>query len=297
MMGSRYPRLSRVPPMRRDRGGRVGVDSFIDGGFYLEDLNIDPFFQRKMGSRLPDGFDFDPRTFDRRRGSDGRRIFDERPFPLRSDIIHDDNGMEHGLAMAQSRSNPLPFGRAMKNLHNQLGKAEELYSRFQSEYENEIAAVKKYTKARTLSSMWASKVKGERDPQTFAEDEDRLADDDIEKFDQNFADMEKKVAAALRTAVSSTLNMVQSSEKQQARFQASKRLQQRLRLALQQFMDLMEKAKESGEHCRYLVDELQKFQALVNPDSEMNKELYRSSDEDEDASADAQPAGGAVWDD
>jgi hypothetical protein len=62
-------------------------------------------------------------------------------------------------------------------------------------------------------------------------------------------------------------------------------------------MNLMERAKESREDCRHLVNELQQLQGLVNPDAEMNRELFKSSDEDEDVSADAQAAGAAVWED
>jgi hypothetical protein len=59
----------------------------------------------------------------------------------------------------------------------------------------------------------------------------------------------------------------------------------------------MEKAKERREDCRYLVIELQQFQGLVDPNSEMNKELFKSCNEDEEAGEDEQQAGAAIWDD
>lgn len=301
MMGSRYPpRLSRLPPMRRDRGGRDGVDSFIDRyaglDVYFDDLEIDSRVRRMRDGRLPDGFGFDRRNFDRLRGSEGRRIVDERTYPPRPDIIHDDQGLERGLAMARSGNTPLPFGTAMKDLHRQLGRAEELYSRFQTDYDNDIAAVKRYASARTLREMWFRKVKAARDPQTFAEDEDRTADGEPEKFEEQFAEMETRVATALQMAASSTLSGGRPSERQHARIEASERLKQRAHLALEQLMNLMARAKARREDCRYLVNELQQWQTLLNPESEMNRELYRlSEEEEEELAANAQPEGAGLW--
>jgi len=207
-MGSRYlPRLPRLPPMRRDRGGRDEVDSFIDRyaglDVYFDDLAIDSRVRRMMDGRLPDRFRFDRRSFDRRRDGEGRRVLDEGQYSPRPDIIHDDRG----LAMSGPASPPIPFGIAMRDLHRQLGRAEELYTRFQTEYENDIAAVRKYAPARTLREMWYQKVKGARDPQTFAEGEVRTAEGEPERFEEQFTEMETRVLAALQAAASSTLSL------------------------------------------------------------------------------------------
>jgi hypothetical protein len=286
--------------MRRDRGGRDEVDSFIDRyaglDIYFDDLAIDSRLRRMMDSRLPYGFGFDRRSFDRHRDSEGRRILDDRQYPPRPDIIHDDHGLERGLARARSGNPPLPFGRAMRDLHRQLGQAEELYSRFQIEYDNDTATVRRYATATTLSDMWLRKVRGTRDPQTFAEGENRIADDELENFQARFAEMEMRVAAALQVAASSTLSGGRPSERQRARVEAANRLKQRVHLELGHFMNAMERAKATREDCWYLVNELQQWQTLLNPESEMNRELYRLTEEEEtELGADAQPEGAGPW--
>jgi hypothetical protein len=293
MMGSRYPqRLPRLSPMRRDRGGRDEVDAFIDRyaglDVYFDDLAIDSWVRRMIDGRLPDRSRFDRRSSDRGRDSEGRRILDEVQYSPRPDIIHDDRG----LAMARPVGPPMPFGIAMRDLHRQLGRAEELYTRFQTDYDDDIATVRKYAPARTLREMWYQKVKGARDPQTFAEGEVRTAEGEPERFEEQFTEMETRVFAALQAAASSTLSGGRRSENRQARVDASERLKRRAHLALEQFIDAMERAKRRREDCRYLVNELQQWQTLLNPEIEMNRELYRLSEEEEQELADdAHPEG------
>jgi hypothetical protein len=108
--------------------------------------------------------------------------------------------------------------------------------------------------------------------------------------------METRVAAALQVAASSTLSGGRPSERQRARVEAANRLKQRVHLELGHVMDAMERAKATREDCRYLVNELQQWQTLLNPESEMNRELYRLTEEEEtELAADAQPEGAGPW--
>ena len=50
----------------------------------------------------------------------------------------------------------------------------------------------------------------------------------------------------------------------------------------------MEDAKASREHCRHLVHELELLQGPVNPEEQMNQELFRPIDDDEDINAEEQ---------
>jgi hypothetical protein len=44
----------------------------------------------------------------------------------------------------------------------------------------------------------------------------------------------------------------------------------------------MERAKESRDACRHLVNQLQQFKETVNPESEVNRETFKCGDDDEE---------------
>jgi hypothetical protein len=186
----------------------------------------------------------------------------------------------------------------MRDLHRELGRAQELYNRCLTEFENDTSIIRRYTNVEIVSGMWAAKVDGVRDRRNFPEGEDQGGDENGENFRQIFTAMEDKVRRALDAAVSSTLNVYQPAEglsdRKQARLAASERLKQSVHLDMEQILNLMENAKRSRETCRHLVHALQQLQARVNPEEQMNQELFRSSDDDEDINVEEQPEGGAA---
>jgi hypothetical protein len=180
----------------------------------------------------------------------------------------------------------------MRDLHRELGRAQELYNRCLTDFENEVSTIRSYTNADTLSGMWAAKVDGVRDRRNFREGDDQGADENGETFKQRFTKIEEKVRRALDAAASSTLNLYRRhegfSDRKQARLAASERLKQRVHLEMDSLLTLMEDAKASREHCRHLVHELELLQSTVNPEEQMNQELFRPIDDDEDINAEEQ---------
>jgi hypothetical protein len=247
-----------------------------------------------MHTQFAEGYGFDQRMFERGRSTDGRQTPDERRNPRRPDV-GGDHGFERGLALARpGASPPVPFGRAMRDLYRDLGRAEELYNGCLTEFDNEVATIRGYTDANTLANMWASKVDGVRDPRNFPADEE-APDANGQRLRQRFTEMEERIRRAFHAAISSTLHMYPpaTSDRKQARHRASERLKQKIHLELEQLLNVMEHAKESREECRHLVHELQQFRNAVNPEEQMNQELYRPSDDDEDINVDEQDEAGA----
>lgn len=269
--------------MRRGRGGRDEYD-YPDLDSLFEDLAIDPRdprIRRMMHHKFAEGYGFDQRFFDQRWGSDGRRN------PPRPDNGGDPS-FERGLTLARSGGAALPFRRAFKDLHRELAQAEELYNACLTEYDNDIQPIKNYTKAEALTEIWTAKVRGERDRRTLAEGEDQQADNGTKTFRERFAETEMKIAKALQAAATSTLNMPPAgrdlSEGQRVRFDACEGLKQRAHFEFQHLLNYMERAKESREACRHLVNQLQKFKETMDPESELNRETFKCSD-DEDFTA------------
>jgi len=290
MMGSRFPRRPRFPPMRRGRNDRDEYD-FPPVEHLFEELTIDPRdprIRRMMHHQFAEGYGFDHRFSDRRRSSDERRNPDDRRQPPRPDI-NADRGFERGLTLARPGSCTLHFRRAFKDLHRELIQAEELYNACLSEYDSDTQSVRSYTPVEALTRIWTAKVRGERDPQTLAEGEDQQANNGNKTFGERFAEAEAKVTRALQAAATSALRMPSEphriSERQRVKFDACEDLKRRAHFELQQLLNSMERAKESREACRHLVNQLQQFKETVNPDSESNKDTFKCSDDDEDLTA------------
>jgi len=288
MMGSRFPRRPRLPPLppRRVRGDRDDYDyPGLDDLF--EDLTIDPQdprIRRMLHHQFAEGYGFDHRFFDRRRSSDERRNPGERRNPPRPDI-NGDHGFERGLTLARPGSAALPFRRAFNDLHRELVRAEEWYNVCLTEYEDDVQHIRNYSSAEDLTNIWAAKVRGERDRRGMAEGDDQQADKGTKTFREIFAETETKVANALQAAADSTSKMPagrQLSERQRVKFDACEGLKQRAHFELQQLLNYMERAKESGDACRHLVNQLQQFKETVNPESEVNRDMFKFGDDDDE---------------
>jgi hypothetical protein len=272
--------------MRRVRGDRDDYDyPGLDDLF--QDLAIDPQdprIRRMLHHQFAEGYGFDHRFFDQNRSSDEHRNSGERRNPSRPNI-NSDHGFERGLTLARPGSAALPFRRAFKDLHRELVQAEEWYNACLTEYDNDVQPIRNYSSVEDLTNIWAAKVRGERDRRTMAEGDDEQADNGTKTFREVFAETETKVANALQAAADSTLKMPvgrQLSERQRVKFDACEGLKQRAQFELQQLLNYMERAKESRDACRHLVNQLQQFKEAVNPESGMNRETFKCGDDDDE---------------
>jgi len=189
------------------------------------------------------------------------------------------------LTLTRPGSAALPFRRAFKDLHRELVQAEEWYNACLTEYDNDVQPIRNYSSVEDLTNIWAAKVRGERDRRTMAEGDEEQADNGTKTFREVFAETETKVVNALQAAANSTSKMPagrQLSERQRVKFDACEGLKQRAHFELQQLLNYMERAKESRDACRHLVNQLQQFKETVNPESEANRETFKCGDDDDE---------------
>jgi len=184
----------------------------------------------------------------------------------------------------ESSSN-VPFGQAMRRLFKQLEKAEDFYRTFQSEFNNDVAAIKKYATPEILMELWLLKVQGgpRRQPSYQSQEPTDENDPSIQVKVQRFDDINSKLLHCLRVGLDARISdAIQGSSQNVTRLDSIRRLQEKVQLASEYITDLVHKASKSGEDCDALLRELELLKGLVDPSDERNKGLYRSDEEEGD---------------
>jgi hypothetical protein len=226
MMGSRH---SGTPMnlLRRDCSNRERFDPFIDRygrglDSYFEDLAFDSRARRGVDSQIVDMSRLEPR------GSIERSIVKVRKIGNRPVVVEEFTYPTLRSETMAQRKQPLPFGRAMNKLLEQLGRAEELYSGFHRDFDSDIGSIKKYATVEVLNELWVLRVLGNKDPKAI-EGDDAGNDDSLRDSKELFADMRRDVARALETALDSTVKEgSKPSRKKQTRMESAKRLQRKI---------------------------------------------------------------------
>jgi hypothetical protein len=143
-----------------DSRQRQTIDSYPRDYYYesyLVDSNTgNEYFNGRSNSELPYS-EFYPRQ----RTSDARRLIDDRnldcdmPWPRGMDGIRGSRrGARPGVRFAGVRGRDPSFVTAMTKLHRRLGIAYDLYSSFQSGYNDDVRAVRGYMRKEALARMW-----------------------------------------------------------------------------------------------------------------------------------------------
>ena len=151
--------------------------------------------------------------------------------------------------MAGQGKHGQPIGKSMKKLHKLLGDAEEAYQKFLGDFDSETDSIKQYAKATLLIELWQRKVDGKK---ANADDEDSGEPSDFAKSHEG---MKKKLAAALNTAIRSTVGE-NKGPRAAIRLEDADRLRQKADTASAQIMDLLNKVPKNREYC---VSLLRKF--------------------------------------
>jgi hypothetical protein len=168
-----------------------------------------------------------------------------------------------------------PIGKAMKNLHKQISKAEECYGNFLSEYESDVHAIKKYAEVRVLKTLWEAKVNGRKRTSEGDDEEDRA-----KGYERKFQEQQGHLLKALDIAISSTLKETGTSQDCEAQLEKqdrADRLISKVSLAFGQIRSLLNAVSDREQSCKDLLAELRILKVLVDPEAEMNRDLYRSS--------------------
>lgn len=185
-------------------------------------------------------------------------------------------------SMAQVQ-NAMPFGRAMRKLHEQVTAAEQFYSSFQSDYDNEISILKRYAPVAVLSGLWRARVVGKRDLKTVLEGEERQDDENLREIKGKFDDTARDLRHALTTALSADFKMdAAKSNQNKIRCGEAHCLYERVTLSNTLIRQRLNNVAESREDCVLLVKQLVELGKIIDPESEDNRFLYQSPADEED---------------
>lgn len=296
MMGSRHLPF---PPMywgreRIERGDRQRYDSLTDrygrpSDYYIgfEDLTIDAR-GRPSDVRVVDVRTIDPRCLDTRASPPGRAYQGHFESTLpRAD--HRDREPRLRSAMA-GRKSSVSLGRGMKKLHKVLGKSEDFFSTFLSGFDQDMNSIEKYVTLEIQEELWRLKVAGKRDKRTIKDDQYQQ-EDEGEKPKKKFEEKKKDLNHALQLALTVRLDEEKDTSKAKARLESAGRLQEKIRVANDQISELLEKATKDRDHCSALINEIRLLRALVDPDGEGNKDLFKLVDGEPDGASDAEEEG------
>jgi len=258
---------------------RGGDKIFPFGRFYDNYFPriVEPFFERPF-----EEIDMDPRT----RVYRGRR-YDRDPKPAPRSILDAD----HRNSSAQNRSRPpaeydsqpakkpssVSFRKAMRKLYDQLQRAADFYGKFRDDFDNDTINVKKYAPEPTMIDLWVSRLIGKRARQDSVTSKNGNEDDDFGKSQvEEFDKMKKAVTKVLQDAVGSDIiGESQDSRWDTTRKDTAIRLQEKVEIANEQILDLLESVTKGREHCVQLLDEIDLLKKLIDPEDDKNKGLYR----------------------
>ncbi|KAG4420573.1 hypothetical protein IFR04_006280 [Cadophora malorum] len=183
--------------------------------------------------------------------------------------------------MAGQGKHGQPIGKSMKKLHKLLGDAEEAYQKFLGDFDSETDSIKQYAKAALLIELWQRKVDGKK---ANADDEDSGEPSDFAKSHEG---MKKKLAAALNTAICSTVGE-NKGPRAAIRLEDADRLRQKADTASAQIMDLLNKVPKNREYCVSLLNEFAVLKEMIDPTKDANKKVYRSGDSADEGASDAE---------
>ncbi|PBP25245.1 ribonuclease p complex subunit [Diplocarpon rosae] len=206
------------------------------------------------------------------RGTGGRR---RGPEISRSRYPSDHHDYPHQSRMAAQAIIALPFGKAMIKLHKVIGRAEDFYNQFLSNYDSDIAAIKPYAKSNVLNKLWIMKVSGKADDGSSENGGEYL---DGEGSLQKFNDWREKLSQALKDAVDCKISEGQEPRKSASRAESMERLRKKVVTAYEQIKVLLCDAKTGRESCRVLLVELGLLKNLVDPEAESNQGLVKPGD-------------------
>lgn len=242
-----------------------------------------------------DDYEFEPRL----QRYSGRDMIDARQLAavtIRSDNAN--NGREHcRLQRTPVDYNPQfaqrSFSKGMAKLFKQLATAERFYRDFQTSFDNDIVAIKKYATAEIRNTLWILKVGGgdrHRRRSSIDQAVDSADDSSSDRPYERFKSNKHKLLRALDICLSARPppEARRSSKRNTSREEAAMRLYRKVQIANEQITELLDQAPRKRECCSGLVGELEMLKTLVDPENESNKISYKKGGkEDQSSGSDA----------
>jgi hypothetical protein len=167
--------------------------------------------------------------------------------------------------------------------------AEQVYNDFQTQFENDIAGIKRYTNDITLNKLWKLRVQGKKDPDTVAEGEDKEDDEALREMSGKFEDVGKDLIRAMVNAANSSAREERGvSSLKRARAADANRMKQKVALAYELIRMLLIDIEGDRHQCSSLLAELSSLKYIIDPSADINRILFRTPsdtvDEDDDIS-------------
>ena len=180
--------------------------------------------------------------------------------------------------------NGLPFGRAMKRLHELVVRADKVYEEIQQNFDQAANPAMGIATEDALVQMWQNHVEGKQDSKLEFEG----TNDNEAPVDNpgQIADMDRDLTTALQIAFTSMPKLDgKESKKTVARLREAKRLQQRVETVGRQILELLAEFSDGPESCVALRAELENLKTAIDPTNERNKILFKSPADDVDDNA------------
>jgi hypothetical protein len=223
-----------------------------------------------------DANDMDIENYGRVKDRGGRKSENS---PLRRDDSRNSKLRPYGKTL---QNNGGSFAAALTKLFKVLGKAEDLYSSFQGEYEKEVSSIRKYATYDVMDHLWKLRIGGKREKNDLR-DADAQIDDEThgEKPSQKFEDMKTKIVHTMEAVLDSTIKEDRGSGRSKTCYEACDRLKEKVAIATNQIGKLLESVTRSPENCTALLNEIRLLKSLADPNADVNKNVFKASEDDE----------------
>lgn len=161
------------------------------------------------------------------------------------------------------------FSKAMKILYKSIGSAEAFYGQFINDFESDIQNIKDYAAPELLKEMWINKVK-----------KGKKQMEDEESYQDTFDKQRTSLLTAMREFVESVLDKDEVRGWRDGDSKDKKELIEALRQKVSFYCAQIRpvlKGTPDRHSCKRVLGDLKLLKEAVDPDSELNKELFKKS--------------------
>lgn len=184
----------------------------------------------------------------------------------------------------------LPFGKAMKWLHEETEVAIAFYNEFEAEFGAEVERLT-YADKKMQKKLWTMKLAGKR-----SDPNQNMPDKPAEKWGKLFSEQKRSLCVAMEAVLNATLSLRDKNSPKPVALEVMKRLQQKVDTVSRQIVDLLNSAAADREHCKVLLGELGFLKWLVDPKKEENKTMLEEGGGANDGGDQAEQQQAESWD-
>lgn len=216
------------------------------------------------------------------RATDTTYLRNRFPIPERTTLIRPAY-MDTRLGTLPQIMSALPFGRAMRKLHEQVSTAEQFYTKLRDDFDSAIEQISTHCSIKLQQSIWRSRVEGRLDPKSIMRGQEERTNADVRELKGQFLDARRDLLHALHTALSSKFEVNPEKDLQSAvDYKAGRRMLDNVRLKSEHIEQLMRETRENREGCVMLLDVLEELKEMIDPEKDKNKVLFQRVENEED---------------